>query len=34
MTSPLWIDIGVVIVIIPCLVLIGLSVWFVLKMGE
>ena len=34
MTSPSWIDIPVVIVIIPCLVLIGLCVWFLLKMGE
>ena len=34
MTKPLWIDLFVLIVLIPCLVLIGLCVWFVLKMGE
>ena len=34
MTSPVWIDLDVVIILVPCLVLIGLCAWFVLKMGE
>ena len=34
MTSPLWIDLFIPIVMIPCWILIGLFIWFVLKTGE
>lgn len=30
----LWVDLSVPIIVIPCLILIGLFIWIVLKMGE
>jgi len=30
----LWVDLDILVIIVPCLTLIGLFVWIVLKMGE
>ena len=30
----LWVDMDILVIVTPCLMLIGLIVWIVLKMGE
>ena len=30
----LWVDVDILVIVAPCLMLVGLFVWIVLKMGE